>query len=245
MEYAFPFPMRGHGLNKNDFCCRVVATAFHYILGSIYDITYENTELLRPFADKGFVLFPKHQSWLDIPLEAVLLQNTIGKYAYYFMRDNVPLSSLLGPLGGIKVTRYQELKKRMRNADERNKMRLLNEAKERREHMNNTIPYILENGGVVVLHPEGERNFKKEVEIPPANLQRFLDAQKQLGYPITFFPLDFDYAGRKGFQIRPSITVSVRNPIQAPDDGLDQLIEHLVKEVTYFTNPKTQHPTWM
>ena len=69
------------------------------MINSRYNVKFDNVERLQDYMDKGFVMLPKHQSNWDIPLEGMLLKQSIGRYGNYVMKDSLP--KVLQYLGGL------------------------------------------------------------------------------------------------------------------------------------------------
>jgi 1-acyl-sn-glycerol-3-phosphate acyltransferase len=80
----------------------------------IKNVTYEGEEHI-PKVGPALVV-PKHQSYYDIPLEGILLQNN-GRYGNWIMKGSLP--SVLDYWGGIRVARPIDIHSRSR--DERRK----------------------------------------------------------------------------------------------------------------------------
>lgn len=208
---------------KNDFIANTVLAGCILITSTYYQTSYRNIDRLKNLK-RGFVLLPNHQSTVDIALEGVLLQRALGKKAYYVMKDE--LSDFFEYCGGIKIIRRKDLGK---NNSRDEKVRELEIAKQRRDYVMDALYQLLSKEEIVVMHTQGNRAYKKPFEANRPNLKKLLIIQKRIGKTIPFVPLTISYEDVKTLFSR--IVVNVGNPIQVPDDGLEILAEHLMKEI--------------
>tara|TARA_Y100000310_G_scaffold61961_1_gene57206 strand:- start:8954 stop:9619 length:666 start_codon:yes stop_codon:yes gene_type:complete len=191
------------------------------ILGSTYNISYEHKERLWGLRDKGFVLLPNHQKWIDIPLEGILLKRKLCREGNYIMKGSLP-NWLFEPLGGISIIRDKEM---MILAGKYGRRKAIKAAREREDDIYGyDIPNLLARDEIIITHIEGTRRNEKEVEIGRANVKNIMKSQKAYGEQITFVPLDIKYEEK-------NITLKIGNPIKVPDGGIDELLEHLRNEV--------------
>ena len=173
-------------------------------------------------------MLPKHQSTLDIILEGMLLKRVLGRYANYIMKGTLP--RWLEYIGGISITQGKHLKRMLKkNKNRHSKRDILQEAKERRDYVDNIILNLLLMDEIVVVHSEGTRSYKEPFSINVPNIKKLLDMQKKLGKDITFVPLNIKYEDKSKY--RSSIELIVGNPINVPDNGLDKLVGHLKEEI--------------
>ncbi len=198
--------------------------------GVIYHVSYQGTENLDFLKDhsqeEGCIFLPKHQSGLDIPLVGAGIMSYLKTCPFYLMNDTLP--DLLKKLGGIPITRGKDLQRR-----EEVKI-----ATERREEVYREVIKLLKAGENLVIFPEGTRR-RKSTNIgkgpSKANLLNILriqeEAQKQTGNPeLRFYlvPVDIVYNSR-------SVSINFKPKIKVPNDGLDELVQHLAREVKLFT----------
>ena len=222
---------------KKDWFATVCIDAVHAYLWSKFNIYYEHLNRLHPLSDKPFLLIPKHQHMYDIFLEGIVLRKVIHRNAYYIMKDELPVICEWG--GGIPIMRKHDISRKEEKdmtKEERAIARaaarkLLKEARKRSRYVSKVIQYLLDNNEIVVTHPEITRNYQERGDKATVvnNLSKLLHLQRQNGSPITFVPLDFYYQAvtRRG----SDIIVTVGNPIQVPNDGLDELVRHMANEI--------------
>ncbi len=215
-------------MKRNDYLTSLFYHPWAAYLDFYYTINFRNTERLRQLDDKGFVMLPKHQSALDIILEGMLLKRVLGRYGNYVMKDSLP--KWLEYIGGISIVQRPQLKRHINQAKDRNvKKQILNNAKERREYVYKMVENSLLKDEIVVIHTEGKRAYKMPFEINIPNLRRLLNVQENIGKMIYFVPLNIKYEDKSKYG--SSIELIVGNQIRVADNGLDQLVEHLRKEI--------------
>ena len=215
-------------MKRNEYLTSIFYHPWAACLDFYYTINFRNTEILKQLDDKGFVMLPKHQSALDIILEGMLLKRVLGRYGNYVMKDSLP--KWLEYIGGISITQGKHLKRMLKkNKNRHSKRDILQEAKERRDYVDNTILNLLLMDEIVVVHSEGTRSYKEPFSINVPNIKKLLDIQKKLGKDLTFVPLNIKYEDKSKY--RSSIELIVGNPINVPDNGLDKLVEHLMIEI--------------
>lgn len=171
--------------------------------------------------NEPYVLLPKHQKLIDIPIEGHFIRRRTGRLANYVMRGfPFPLGVLFNALGGIEVARPKDYRKRKITEEE---FRQLNQRATER------VLNCLENGEPVVLHPEGTRKYKEmgNISIRQGSiLARILDEQKYRA-KMPFIPMGIEYSGRH-IQVRAGQPIYTNNPCE--------LEERLKKELPRLSN---------
>lgn len=212
---------------RNDLLYDIVEGICDAVLSTYYKISYENADRLNDLREEGFVLLPKHQRYIDIPLEGTFLKKIIGRRAYYIMSSSLP--RIFEKLGGIGLTRVKDIRKK---SDRRDRKEALDYAQKQKRYVEDVIQYLLERKEIVVIHPEGQRNYKKTASPKKAIiLRKLFDIQKRMRKPITFIPLDIFY--KSGFRPLSSIVLKVGSPIQTND--VKTLEDHLINEIELFS----------
>jgi hypothetical protein len=231
---------QNYQIKRKDWCANFGRGLCSAVLKILYDIEYKNIDRLKQLEDKGFVMLPKHQSWLDIPLEGMLLKEALDRCGNYIMKNSLP-KWIFEPLGGISIIREKDMKNlvkhymkeyalsspEMNDAEIKRKAfkEAVKEANARKERVYNyEIPNLLARNEIIVAHPEGTRYFKQLVKLEPGNINKLLKVQKQMGQQITFVPLEINYE-------KSRIILNVKNPIQVKDNDLETLMKHLTHEV--------------
>ena len=195
---------------------------------SFYDISFKNTYRFDGLENKGLVVLPKHQSWMDIPLIGLTLNKAYGNHGYVIMKDS--LTKILEYCGGVPIVRKKDALKQLDGTESREqKKAMILMAKKTRDYVTGIMGYILSKRDIITLYPETTRYYKRLGPINRAPLKRLLEVQKTLDEPITFLPIDVEYEDHKRF--RSKVLVDIRRPIQVNSDGLDQLVEHLRNEI--------------
>jgi hypothetical protein len=198
-------------------CCSLATSMY-------YQTSYRNLNRLKPLRERGFVLLPNHQSNADILFEGIMLHKALGKKPHWVMKNGLP--GIFDYVGGIRTIRRKDLGKPMSREDKR---MALERAKGQRDYVLDAIYQLLSDEEVVILHQQGNRAYKKPYEINLPNLRKLLVVQERLGMQIPFVPLTISYEDVK--QLFSKVIVNVGNPIQVPNNGLDALAEHLMKEI--------------
>ena len=231
---------QSYQIKRQDWSAKMCRGLCSAVLKILYDIEYKNIDRLKQLEDKGFVMLPKHQSWLDIPLEGMLLKEAFDRCGNYIMKNSLP-KWIFEPLGGISIIREKDMKNLVRlymreyaiSSPDMNDTEIkrkafkeaVKEANARKERVYNyEIPNLLARNEIIVAHPEGTRYFKQLVKLEPGNINKLLKVQKQIGQQITFVPLEINYE-------KSRIILNVKNPIQVKDNDLETLMKHLTHEV--------------
>jgi len=195
------------------------------------DVNYQNEDVLKELRDKPFFLIPKHQSWEDIIICAILTKSTIKKTPYYIMKDTLP--SFLEYLGGLRIIRAKEIKQKELTREE--KVQALLKAKEQKEQVYSLLAKLMIPNGarsnVLVSYIEGTRNFNKSYTLQKSDFSKLLDVQNKVGVNIPFIPLDIGYDNKK-----KNISVVVGDPLEVDNDksSLDLLVNHFRKNIVLF-----------
>jgi len=182
-----------------------------HTLETIYDIHYEGKLPSPPY-----VLLPKHQRFLDLPLEGMLIYRENKQLANVIMRD-LPFKTFLQALGVILIVRPKDKK----------------EKTERREINNQAIEQAincLENKEPLSIHPEGTRHYKEmgPIKIKPNSIiSQILMEQKRIG-AMPFVSCGIEYQKRN---------IYIRTP-EKPfyTDSAKELEERITKEIKQLSN---------
>ncbi len=196
-----------------------------------YDVEIRHGSIVKPLKDKGFIMLPKHQHILDIPLEGIILKDELHRQAYYIMKDSLP--SFYRLLGGIPIIRAKEIKQ-MTKEERRTRIK---EAKKLRDYINKVMLELLLKDEIVVFHFEGGTAYKKETKLKPAILKRLVRIRNDYllakGEELYFVPIDFEY--EDVHKRHSKITVTVGNPFTA--SNLEELTENLVNNIKLIKSP--------
>jgi hypothetical protein len=136
---------------------------------------YRHTERLP---DNHGVLLVKHQSFLDIVMIGTMLHAIQGRYAHHVMKSSLP--GLLGYLGGICLVRAKEARKDPLAA------RATNDLAYRQ------IAGHLNTDGLIVVYPEGHRNWGTMGELKREGIERLVEMQTP-DFRIPFSPVGIQY----------------------------------------------------
>ncbi len=105
-------------MTRLDYLCTISAPIAKHALKSAYHLHFEG-ELPK----KGpYVLFAKHQTWIDQFLVGHFIHETTGRFAHYIMRKfPFPFNRVLEWYGGINVARSIDVQKGAYTRDEADK----------------------------------------------------------------------------------------------------------------------------
>lgn len=208
----------GYKIRRKDLLVNTTRNIVAFGLRHYHNISYQNIENLQGLNGEGFVLLPKHQSVWDIILEGMLLNDVLGRNANYLMKDS--LSKFYEHLGGISITRGKEV---LKNGD---REAAIKAARAREDKVyNEIVPSLLSRGEIMVVHPEATRSYKKPFKANYAILRKLMASQKELKKQITFVPLNIVYEDRSMPFSKIMLTVGPKTKV--PDDGIEELVEHL------------------
>lgn len=171
----------------------------------LYNLDFRNMDRIAGLKEEGFLVLPKHQFMMDIPLEGLYLYNAIGKRAHYIMKHSLPF--YLEYLGGIKVFRKLDIRK---DALPEERLKLIERVAYEKQRLDAIMAYLVNRGEKVVIHPEAERRYRKSFT-PRVDLLERLVKMKTEKDPI-FVPMAITYSNGKHFKSR--ITVDAGVPLQ-------------------------------
>lgn len=194
------------------------------IINSIYSVTFENTNYLEPLRRSPLVLLPKHQLFLDILLEGMLLDKYQQRSGFFVMKDSLP--SFLDYCGGIRIKREKDLK--TKTLSDEQKRKALRDAQEQKKEVHNSMKKVLRHNQVLVIHPEGTRHYKETGEINKSLLQILIKIQKELNLSIPFVPLSINYMGQPYFP-RMKVSIDVKKPLYTTSQ--DTLRQYLLESL--------------
>jgi len=198
-------------MKRIDFFYKFSQCVTKLTLQTIYKINYEGKLPSPPY-----VLLPKHQRLLDIPLEGMFIYKENKQPANFIMRD-LPFKPVLEALGGILIVRGKDIKE-----------------KTKRRELNNQATQkaisCLENKEPLVIHPEGTRHYKDlgSVSIKPNSiLSQIISEQKRIG-AIPFISCGIEY-DKRNIHIR-----TAERPFYT--DSPKELEERITKELRQLSN---------
>lgn len=204
-------------MNKIDCIYKMAETAVATYLRCRYEVKHEGTLPKK----EPYVLLPKHQKLLDIPLEGHFIRRTTGRTANYIMRGfSFPFNTFFEILGGIKVARPKD-----RRAGKLTK----EQAEETNKEAETKALDCLAQGEPLIIHPEGTRHPEEmgQIRIKSGSiLATIVEEQKHRG-TIPFIPMGIEYQEKQ-------IWVRAGQPYYT--DNTQELQERLTKEIARLSN---------
>jgi 1-acyl-sn-glycerol-3-phosphate acyltransferase len=171
------------------------------LVRALYQVKREGLEQLPK--GSAFVLLPKHQRWLDIPLIGWATPRPLYYMAKYELFLNPLVGWYLAAIGGIPINRAKPL------ASRRSLLRMF-------VHLN--------HGAGIVIFPEGTY-YNNHLGRGRAGLIKMIRAR----LPVPFIPVGIRYAERKG---RGLVKIKFGKPM-LPEAGLttELFLENIMKEI--------------
>jgi len=155
------------GIRKN-WVVKTTKTTSRILLSPFFRLETEGTENLPQ--KSAFILLPKHQRWVDIPLLSLATPRPLYYVAKYDLFKN-PLSNwFIRSLGGIPLNRQRPL--------------------ESRQSLKAITKFLIQGEGVVVF-PEGTY-YRNKIGPAHAGIVRFILSR----FSIPFIPVGFNYSGK-------------------------------------------------
>ncbi len=158
------------------------------------------------------LLLPKHQKYVDIPLENILLRE-VSRKGNWVMKDGLPKWFEL--FGGISIKRAKDVRK----IKDRGKRKIaVEEARKQKLEVMDYISFLYDSGEVVVMHPEGTRCPDKVGErLKMDFVDQAVELSKSGRINISLIPLGFDYYGK-------NVVLTVGKPISHNSNNLELII---------------------
>tara|TARA_Y100000310_G_C20654534_1_gene801301 strand:+ start:811 stop:1608 length:798 start_codon:yes stop_codon:yes gene_type:complete len=228
------------------------------VLGGMYNISYENKERLWGLRDKGFVLLPNHQKWIDIPLEGILLKRKLGREGNYIMKGSLP-NWLFEPMGGISIIRDKEmvtLTRKYSNIAQERQVRTLTEeyGKEKAieiangDKMKDLAKKYGKGKAIKAARDREDEIYGYEIpnllardEIIVTHIEgtRRSEERVEIGRANVKNIIKSQKAYGEQITFVPldikyegkNVILKVGNPVKVPDGGIEELLEHLRNEV--------------
>jgi len=155
------------GIRKS-WVLKATKTTSRILLSPFFRLETEGMENLPQ--KTAFILLPKHQRWVDIPLLSLATPRPL----YYVAKDDLfknPLSNwFIRSLGGIPLNRQRPL--------------------ESRQSLKAMIKFLIKGEGVVVF-PEGTY-YRNKMGPAHAGIVRFILSR----FSIPFIPVGMNYSGK-------------------------------------------------
>lgn len=180
------------------------------IMHSYHKVQYEGAQHI-PEQGPALVI-AKHQSLQDIILEGIFLRTYCQRQGNWVMKSRLP--GILKYLGGIKVKRPRDLPK-----DRKQRKKQIQGAKDQNKEANQYIEWLLQQGEIIVAHPEATRSpyrmapFRKEIFTLAKRVQR------EHGIEIPVIPLGIEY-DPSIWAPRSRVCVRAGKPSKAVTPGL-------------------------
>jgi len=188
------------GIRKN-WVVKAIKTTSRILLSPFFHLETEGTENLPQ--KSAFILLPKHQRWVDIPLLSLATPRPLYYVAKYDLFKN-PLSNwFIRSLGGIPLNRQRPL--------------------ESRQSLKVMIKFLIKGEGVVVF-PEGTY-YRNKIGPAHAGIVRFILSR----FSIPFIPVGMNYSG-KG--IRTLVRINFGKAIYSdPSVPAGSFLDNVMKEI--------------
>ena len=188
------------GARKNWFV-NTTKIASRILLFSFFRLETEGTENLPQ--KSAFILLPKHQQWVDIPLLSLATPRPLYYVAKYDLFQNPISNWFIRSLGGIPLNRQRPL--------------------ESRQSLNTVIEFLKKGEGVVVF-PEGTY-YRNTIGSAHSGMVRFILSR----FSLPFIPVGINYL-RKG--ARTLVRINFGNAIYVdPSTPVSPFLDTMMKEI--------------
>ncbi|MFC1868293.1 lysophospholipid acyltransferase family protein [Thermodesulfobacteriota bacterium] len=171
---------------------------------ALYPFFNIHTSGLANIPTKGsFILLPKHQRWVDIPILGLSVQKPLHYIAKHDLFQNPFSRWFISSLGGIPLNRERPLKSR--------------------QSFEIMIRLFRDGNGIVVF-PEGTY-YRDSMGAGHSGLIRIVLAR----FSIPLIPVGMKYSGRKG---RTSVRIRIGTPVHGDSSTkVNEVIDHTMKEI--------------
>ena len=186
---------------RKNWVLKATKTTSRILLSPFFRLETEGTENLPQ--ESAFILLPKHQRWVDIPLLSLATPRPLYYVAKYDLFKN-PLSNwFIRSLGGIPLNRQRPL--------------------ESRQSLKAIIKFLSKGEGVVVF-PEGTY-YRNKIGPAHAGIVRLILSR----FSIPFIPVGMNYSG-KG--IRTLVRINFGKVIYSdPSASAGPFLDNMMKEI--------------
>jgi 1-acyl-sn-glycerol-3-phosphate acyltransferase len=175
---------------------------------------------------KGPALFlPKHQALRDIILEGIFLRYKCKRHSSWIMKAGLP--GVLSMLGGIKVKRPRDMHK-IRDRQERRKA--LEEARDFNQRAMEYVEWLYTHGEIVVVHPEGTRNYKKMGNIRMDMIEHARQMQEKHKIQIPAVPVGIEY--ERLWTPQSKVCIRAGEPVDISDENIENIIHSEIKRLS-------------
>ena len=204
---------------------------------NLYIKTYHDTNILgaEHIPKQGpALIIPKHQSMKDIPLEGYILDKYVKRNGNWIMRP-FPAQKFFELIGGIYVIREEDVKKDIKNIENRRseqgklqRRSILEKAKQTNDKAVEYMKWLYQNNELVVMHAEGTRNYGAMNPINMTLVDDTNQLRKELGIKIPLILMGIDYENVNKFRSNVNVTIErldwdTPNLKQAISSGLERL----------------------
>jgi len=186
---------------RKNWVVKATKTTSRVLLSPFFRLETEGAENLPQ--KSAFILLPKHQRWVDIPLLSLATPRSLYYVAKYDLFRNPFSNWLIRSLGGIPLNRQRPL--------------------ESRQSLKAMIKFLITGEGVVVF-PEGTY-YRNKIGPAHAGIVRLILSR----FSIPFIPVGMNYSG-KG--VRTLVRINFGKAIYPdPSASAGPLLDTIMKEI--------------
>ena len=194
-----------HAPGRNEHLFKIIKPLARVLLAPFFRIEVVGAQNLP--ADNAFILLPKHQRWVDIPLLGLATPRPLYYIAKFELFKNALSNWFFKALGGIPLNRQRPL--------------------ESRRSLSATIE-LLKMGEGIVIFPEGTY-YRDQMGPGQAGMVRFVISR--LSLPLI--PVGINYAAGSW---RSCVRISFGNAFHPePHLPLDKFFNHLMAEMAHLS----------
>ena len=186
---------------RKNWVVKATKTTGRVLLSPFFRLETEGAENLPQ--KSAFILLPKHQRWVDIPLLSLATPRSLYYVAKYDLFRNPFSNWLIRSLGGIPLNRQRPL--------------------ESRQSLKAMIKFLVKGEGVVVF-PEGTY-YRNKIGPAHAGIVRLILSR----FSIPFIPVGMNYLGTG---VRTLVRISFGKAIYPdPSVSAGPFLDTIMKEI--------------
>ena len=192
--------------------------------------TYHHLEYINfdTFPKDGpVILLPKHQSMKDIPLEGAGIRRYAHRSGNWIMRSSLP--GILGYVGGIAIPRQKEMMALRRIKDRTERENARDMIVEKIEYAKDYSKWLLEQGQIVVIHPEATRVQNRVGQFKAELIHDLISHSKYTSLDTLIIPLGINYEAV--WQPGSKVTLTLGSPIEYENTKAEDLEDHVMTRI--------------
>lgn len=129
-------------------------------------------------------------------------------------------------MGGIRLERLKDLKK---IKDKKKRREELENAKQKNQQVLDYLEWIYAQGEILVMHPEGTRNYGKMGGLKMSLINFTKQIQEKYSVEIPVVPIGIEYTGKS---LRSKVYLRAGNPLNLNSNNIEEIIYNEIKTLS-------------